>query len=52
VVYGTNTLGMTGMPEHAKNTCPQTSKSSHLIYYEILHVFSEVLHGLLHGALA
>ncbi|KAJ7791800.1 hypothetical protein B0H14DRAFT_2624648 [Mycena olivaceomarginata] len=39
VVYGTDTSGMTGMPEHAENARPHASKSSHLIYCEILRVF-------------
>jgi hypothetical protein len=39
MVYDTDTLGMTGMPEHAENTRLHTSKSSHLIYCEILRVF-------------
>jgi hypothetical protein len=30
----TDALGMAGTPEHAKNTRPQTSKCSHLIYCE------------------
>jgi hypothetical protein len=33
------TSGMAGMPGHAENIRPQTSKSSHLIYCEILRVF-------------
>jgi hypothetical protein len=39
MVYCTDASDMAGMPEHAENTRLQTSKSSHLIYCEILHVF-------------
>jgi hypothetical protein len=35
----TDVSGMAGTPEHVENPRPQTSKCSHLIYCEILHVF-------------